>query len=474
MTADAGPARDRGAAADLPLGRLPRRTLGRRIAAIALPVVLANLSQTLMGLVDTLMVGHLGSAELAAVGVATLLFSALATTLKSVDTAVQTEVAQRVGSGRDAEVGGVTGTAVALSVVLGGVVTLAVLARPAALMALVARSPDVLDFGVEYLRWRVPGMVPFMLFFVLRATFDGIGWTRVGMAVGIGMNAVNVLLNGMLIFGWFGAPAMGVAGAALASTASSLLAVLALLGVALAPAARVRFRLAGPGLWRPRLLPVLVRLGWPQAVQSLGALLALLVFFRILGQISTVAVAAGNIVLRIAALSFMPGFGVGVAVQTLVGQSLGRGDPRGAARAGWGGVVLAMLFMGAFGVLFLLAPGWLLRLFTVDPRLVAAGTPILRLMGLVQIFDAVGLTLAGALRGAGQTRQVMLVDVVAAWLLFLPSAWLFGVKLGLGLTGAWVGVLVWFFLYAVGMTGWFLRGDWRRAHGTSLTEALHG
>lgn len=463
-----------GAGRTPPLGRLPRRRLARLIAELALPVVLANLSQTLMGLVDTLMVGRLGSSQLAAVGVATLLFSALATTLKSVDTAVQTEAALRVGGGRDAEVGGVTGTAAVLAVALGGTVSLLAWRHARWLMALVTRDPGVLAYGVDYLAWRLPGMVPFMLFFVLRAAFDGVGWTRVGMLVGIGMNAVNVLLNGMFIFGWFGAPAMGVAGAALASTLSSLLAVVALLGVALAGPVRRRFRFAGPGLWRPRLLPVLVRLGWPQAVQSLGALLAVLVFFRILGQISTVAVAAGNIVLRIAALSFMPGFGVGVAVQTLVGQSLGRGDPRGAARAGWGGVGLAMLLMGAFGVLFLLIPAHLMRLFATDPALVAAGTPILRLMGLVQIFDAVGLTLAGALRGAGQTRQVMVVDVVAAWLLFLPSAWFFGVKLELGLLGAWVGILVWFFLYAVGMTGWFLRGDWRSARGTSLTEALHG
>ncbi len=454
----------------VPLGGLSRRRLTGVIAALALPVVLANISQTLMGLVDTLMVGRLGSAQLAAVGVATLLFSAMATTLKAVDVAVQTETALRVGSGRDDEVGGVAGTAAVLVLVTGGIVSLAALTDPAALMSLVTADRDVLAFGAEYLRWRLPGMIPFMLFFVLRAAFDGIGWTRIGMLVGIGMNGVNVVLNGMFIFGWFGAPAMGVGGAALASTLSSLLAVVVLLGIALSGQVRHRFGFYGRGSWRPRLLPVLLRLAWPAAVQSLGALLAVLVFFRILGLISMVAVAAGNIVLRIAALSFMPGFGVGVAVQTLVGQSLGRGDSRGARRAGWGGVGLAMLVMGVFGVVFLLVPQWLMRLFAADPALIAAGTPILRLMGLVQIFDAVGLTLAGALRGAGQTRQVMIVDIVAAWLLFLPTAWLFGVRLRLGLTGAWVGVIVWFFLYAVGMAGWFVRGDWPRGGASSLGE----
>jgi Na+-driven multidrug efflux pump len=190
--------------------------------------------------------------------------------------------------------------------------------------------------------------------------------------------------------------------------------------------------------------------------------MAVLVFFAILGRISTIAVAAGNVVFRIAALSFMPGIGVGIAVQTLVGLSLGAGDVRGAVRAGWGGVSLSVLLMGAFSVLFLLVPEWLMSLFTRDPDLIRAGTPILRMMGLVQIFDAVGLTLAGALKGAGETRVVMIVDVVTAWLLFLPAAWFFGIHLDLGLTGAWIGVLVWFFVYAVGITAWFMRGDWHR------------
>ena len=227
----------------------------------------------------------------------------------------------------------------------------------------------------------------------------------------------------------------------------------------------------GASLLRPALLRPMTRMAWPAGVQVLGALMAVLVFFAILGRISTVAVAAGNVVFRIAALSFMPGIGVGVAVQTLVGQSLGGGDPRGAVRAGWGGVMLAVALMGAFSVVFLLAPGWLMGLFARDEALIRAGTPILRMMGLVQIFDAVGLTLAGGLKGAGATRAVMLTDVLTAWLLFLPGAWFFGLHLEMGLTGAWIGVLIWFFVYAVGITWLFARGDWRRFADETALEA---
>jgi len=453
------------------LGLLTRRALARRILALALPVVAANVSQTLMGLVDTLMVGQLGAASLAAVGVATLLFSAIASTLKALDVPAQTLTAMRVGSGRDGEVGAVLGTAGAVTIMLGAGVTALGLWRPEDWMGLVARDAEVHRLGGEYLHWRVMGAIPFMLTFQLRAVYDGIGWTRVGMAVGIGMNVVNVLLNWVLIFGRIGVPALGVEGAAMASSLASLLAVAAFLAVMMRPHVRHRFRFLSLDNWRPALLGPMFRMAWPAGVQVLGALMAVLVFFAILGRISTVAVAAGNVVFRIAALSFMPGIGVGVAVQTLVGQCLGGGDPRGAVRVGWGGVSLSVLLMGAFSVLFLLIPGRLMGLFATDPELIRAGTPILRMMGLVQIFDAVGLTLAGALKGAGATRAVMVTDVSTAWLLFLPGAWFFGIHLDLGLNGAWIGVLVWFFVYAGGITWLYVRGDWHRWVPETVPEA---
>lgn len=444
------------------LGRLDARRLVARILALAAPVILANLSQTLMGLVDTLMVGQLGSAPLAAVGVATLLFSAAATPLKALDVAVQSMTAYRVGARRDGEVGQVLGTGGAVVLVLGLGVTALGLLYPEGWMRLVSTSPEVRALGADYLVWRALGAVPFMLVFQIRSAFDGIGWTRYGMAVGIVMNGVNAVLNWVLIFGRLGAPALGVQGAALASTLSSVLAFLVLSLLLLRPTVRRRFRFVAADNLRRDLLRPMLRMAWPAAVQSLGALLAVLVFFTILGRISTVAVAAGNVVFRIAALSFMPGFGMGAAVQTLVAQSLGRGDVTGARRAGWGGVLLAVAIMGAFGLVFLVWPDRLMRLFAKDAELIAAGTPILRMMGLVQVFDAVGLTLAGALRGAGATRPVMVTDVLTAWFFFLPAAWLFGVRMDGGLTGAWIGVVLWFFLYAVGMVAWFQRGDWLR------------
>ena len=444
------------------LGTLTRRRLLAVIAGMAAPVVLANISQTLMGLVDTIMVGRLGEAPLAAVGVATLLFSATAMSIKAVEVAVQTYTARRVGEGRDDEVGAVLATGLTAAW-LAGLVFMAVgMTWPGLLMNWVAADETMRELGTDYVRWRYAGMLPLLLYFLVKAMFDGIGWTRIGMWTGIGMNLLNVLLNWMLIFGKLGAPVMGVQGAALASTLSAAVAALVITGWALRPVIRKRFRLFCRTNFQPRLIRPFLQIAWPPAVQTLGIVIAFLMFYWILGRISVLAVAAGNVVMRIAALSFMPGYGVGAAVQTLVGQSLGRNDIPGARRAAWGGVGLAVILMGAFGVVFLLIPGTLLRAFSDSPELIAAGKPILRIMGLVQVIDAVGLTLAGALRGAGATRAVMVADIVTGFGLLPPLAYLFGVVLDGGLLGAWYGLLIWFTLYAAGLTVMFLRGNWEK------------
>ena len=431
------------------------------ITGVAAPVVLAQVSQTLMGLIDTMMVGRLGPESLAAVAVSTLLFSAVAMSIKSVDVAVQTFTARRVGQSRDAEVGAVLATAITISLPVGAVFMAVGLLWPESLMRVVTGDDQVRELGAQYLVFRYLGILPLIIYFQVKGMFDGIGWTRIGMMVGVGMNLVNVVLNWVLIFGHWGARPMGVGGAALASTLSTLLAAAAILWLALREPVRRRFQIFNRHNIHRELVRPFSSIAWPPAVQTLGIVLGFLIFYSILGKISVLAVATGSVVLRIAAVSFMPGVGVGAGVQTLVGQSLGRNDIHGARRVAWAGVGLSVMIMGSLGLLFVFLPVPIMKLFSNEPGLIAAGVPILRLMGLVQIIDAVGLTLSGALRGAGATKAVMLVDVCSGFLLMPPLAWLFGIVFNWGLLGAWFGLLIWFTIYALALTILFTRTHWQ-------------
>ena len=424
-------------------------------------MVLAQISQTMMGLIDTMMVGRLGQESLAAVAVSTLLFSAVAMSIKSVDVAVQTFTARRVGQRREAEVGSVLATAVTISLPVGALFMAAGIFWPHALMGLVNSDPEVQQLGAQYLVLRYLGILPLIFYFQVKGMFDGIGWTRIGMVCGVGMNLLNILLNWIFIFGRWGAEPMGVGGAALASTLSTLVAACVILFWALRGPVRKRFQIFNRKNYHSELIRPFLKIAWPPAVQTLGIVFGFLIFYGILGHISVLAVAAGNVVMRIAAVSFMPGVGVGVGVQTLVSQSLGRKDPYGALRASWAGVALSVLIMGFLGLFFVFVPIPLIKMFSNSPDLIAAGVPILRLMGLVQMIDAVGLTLSGALRGAGATRSVMVVDILSGLVLMPPLAWLFGIFFEWGLLGAWIGLLVWFTIYAVALTVLFTRTRWQ-------------
>jgi len=442
------------------LGDLGWRRLLRRVARLAAPVVLANVSQTLMGLVDTLMVSRLGTAAIAAVGLATLLFSALATSLKSLDVAVQTYTARRDGEGQPAAVGAVLGTALVLVLLAGAPATWLGLRFPHVGLSLITADADVVDLGADYYALRAVGLLPLLAYHQMRGCADGLGLTRLGMVTGVGMNLLNVALNWVLIFGKLGAPALGVAGAALASTLAATVAALALAALLLRPRLRRPHRLFGRGAVQRRLLGPLLRVGWPPALQALGLVGGLVLFYGILGHIGTVAVAAGNIVMRVGALTVMPAMGIAVAVQTLVSRSLGAGDRRGAWRSGLGGLGLAAGFMALLGGVMFALPGAILDLFAVEPAVKTAGRQILKLTALGQVLAAVGLVFAGALRGAGAVRRVLLVDAATGAVLMLPLAWLLGVVLGGGLPGAWWALVVWFAVHAAVMARLYAAGDW--------------
>ena len=254
--------------------------------------------------------------------------------------------------------------------------------QPGAGLRLVVGDPEVIRLGAGYFAMRCVGLLPFLLYFQIRACFDGLGRTRVGMVTGVGMNLVNAVLNWVLIFGKLGAPALGVRGAALASSLASLLAAVAIVMVAVRPSRRRPYGLFGRGSIRRDLVGPLLRVGWPPALQALGLIGGLVVFYGILGHVSTAAVAAGNIVMRVAALGLMPAIGVGVAVQTLVSRCLGARDPRGAIRSSLAGLWLATGVMAVVGLPFLLLPDVMLGGFGRGPSVLAAGRQSLRVTAL--------------------------------------------------------------------------------------------
>jgi MATE family multidrug resistance protein len=419
---------------------LPRREDLRAMLVLATPVVLIQVGMMLMGVVDTIMVGHLSAVALAAVALGNLYFFGLGVFGMGTLMVLDPVVAQAVGA-RD-------GPAIARGVQRGVLVAL-MLALPATLLLLpaepfmtMARQPaDVVPYAAAYAVRLAPGVLPFFLFIVLRQSLQSMHLTRPIMITIVVANLANAGLNWVLIFGHLGAPRLGVVGSAWATTLSRWILVLLLLGLT----------------WRtlkPHLLPIrleiwqwaplgrMLRLGVPIGCQYTLEFGAFAFVALMMGWLGTRAMAGHQVAINLASLTFMVPLGVADAASILVGHAVGREDlpgTRGAARAA---LLCGIGFMSCTAIVFLSLPGPLARLYTTELSVLAVAMGLIPLAGVFQVFDGTQVVAGGILRGLGETKVAMLVNLLGYWFFGLPISYVLGFVLGLGPAGLWYGLVL--------------------------------
>jgi putative MATE family efflux protein len=393
----------------------------------------------MVSIVDTMLVGHLGASALAAVSLATQWTFLAVTLFSAVSTGATALVARSVGGGDWDTANRTVRQSVLVGLGIGLAATaLAMLFAEPALMVMGA-EPEVLPQGVTYLRIASSIFAFSALMFVGNACLRGAGDTRMAMMVMVVVNVLNIAVSWTAINGPFGLPKMGVAGSALGAAVGRAVGGLLVIGVLIRGRLGLRLDL---GHWQPDLDIVrrVLRVGLPTGVERVIMRLGVMAFVRVIAGLGTVAVAAHSVTLRAESLSFMPGFGFAVAGTTLVGQGLGAGDPKRAERSGYLTYQLAATLMSVMGVVFILAPGPLIGLFTDDLAVVHMATTPLRMVGFIQPFLAASMVFAGNLRGAGDTRVPMVITGLGVWIIRVPIAALLILGLGMGLNGAWVGM----------------------------------
>jgi putative MATE family efflux protein len=390
----------------------------------------------MVGIVDTFLVGHLGAAPLAAVGlanqwvfVATMLFGAIATGATAL-------IARFVGAREPEQANEVLRQSMLLGIFIGILSTVLgmVLAQPA--VSLLGAQGEVIGLGTSYL-WTTSSVFFFStLMFIGNASLRGAGDTRTPLYVMLVVNVLNIVVAWIAINGPLGLPQLGVVGSALGAVAGRLVGGLLVIALLLRGRSGIQFRLKG---FRPHLdlIQRILRVGLPTGLEQLLFRGGQMVFARILAELGTVSFAANQVAINGWSLSFMPGFGFALAATTLVGQSLGAEDPEGAQQRGYTAFRLGALLMSVVGLAFLLFPAQIVGFFTNDPEIIALGTMPLRMVGLIQPLLASNMVFAGGLRGAGDTRFPMVATGASIWLIRLPLAYLFTFRFGWGLVGAW-------------------------------------
>ncbi len=428
---------------------------------IAYPAVLTMIGQTSLSFVDAVMVGKLGVVQLAGVGLAGTLVWGLFAFFNGLVIGVNTFVAQDFGAGRYKNVGKMTWQGIHLAIFSGIFLAIMSVFSPY-FVKLMGPSAEVQQVASSFLRIRLLGGV-FMVSWICFSSFlRGLGDTMTPLKVTLIANAINILANYCLIFGKLGFPRLGTNGSAIGTVFATAVATAMFLAIFLSKKHSARYSTRAH--WRPDLgaLLRLVRVSAPIGVQWFLDQGGFIVFYAVIGRISTTGLAASEVALRFMSLSFMPIVGMSIAATTLVGQYIGSKEIHFAVRSGRSANRLGLLYTATLAVVFAVFPDKLISLINSDPEVIRMGTPILRMAAMFQIFDGIGIISSGCLRGSGDTLWTMLVGIAYVWLVFVPLAYIGAFVLKFGVLGAWAGITIYIIALSITFFLRFRSGRWQK------------
>lgn len=440
------------------------------VLRIAFPLILSTGAHAIQMFVDSVLLARHSNAEMAAAMQAGIASFALGSFFLGVATYVNTFVAQYVGAGRLQRVGASVWQGIYFSLAA-GVVMLAAIPAARTAFAWMGHGEPHRTYEIQYFQILCSGTWAMLLGASLSSFFTGRGRTWVVCVVNTVATGVNIIGDYALIFGRWGFPEMGVRGAALATVVSGVFAAAAYAVLFFSRRHRETYgTLSG---WRPEkdLLRRLMRYGLPNGVQFMLDMLAFNLFVALVGRIDARAFEATTITFRLNILAFMPMIGLGIAVQTLVGQALGQDRPKLAARSTWSAFYVSMTYMTAVAIGYWTVPQWFVQPFVGEAnaeRMAELAPLVAQLLAFVafySLFDTGNIIFAGTLKGAGDTRFVMMLSVGLIWLVMVLPCWL-AVRYRLGpddgLYVAWGFATLYVCLCSLAFLGRFLQGRWAR------------
>lgn len=439
------------------------RTETREVAGLAAPIVVSHLLTWAGGFANVYMLSRLGAETVAGLGMANQIAMMVVILVFGVTTGTMALVARARGAGDAAAASHILRQSLLLALLQSTAIGLAGAALAPWMLHALGAEGAVAQAGTLYLRILLVGSFCTAIDFTLASTLRGVGDSMTPLRINAAVVALNITANSLLIFGPGPFPALGIAGVAVGS-----------IGARAVGAGWAWTRLRGgrsgfqwhPGPWSPdwKAIRRILNIGMPSAVEVFvrsGSSVALIGVVARTGP-GTAAVAAHTIGLQMEMFSRLPSLGIGTAATVLVGQRMGAGDPRGAERAGWLASAMGVALLGGLGLAMLLLAGPLSRMLSDDPATARMTADYLRTLALAQPLYALGMGMANALRGGGDTRYPMWAALVSGWIFLIPAAWLAGVHLGWGPRAVWLVQALSYAVVAVVLTWRFRAGRWKR------------
>lgn len=455
-----------------PQAQVTNKQIYKSIFVLAIPAVIENFFQTILGFVDTLFVSKLGLIEVSAVGVTNAILAVYFAVFMSVGVAANVFIAKHIGANEKEKASLVSQQSIILATLIGllfGLVSL-FFAKP--LLQLMGVEDQVLSSAITYFKIVAIPSILISLMFVLGSILRGTGDTKSPMKISILINLINIALDYVLIFGFFFIPALGLAGAAYATVIARLIGVLGLLFYLIkSKSIRIDFskwKFDKDMQWK------LITLGTPAAGERLVMRIGQVLYFGLIVVLGTNTFAAHQIAGNIEVFSYMIGYGFATAATTLVGQRLGANDFAGAKRYGNLSIISGTLFMTIFGAFLFIFGEWTAGFFTKDPSVINEIKIALQIDAFIQPVLAVVLILTGIYQGAENTKFPMYSTAIGIWLIRTVGVYILGILMGWGIAGIWIAIGLDNLFRAVWLWVNYNNGGWIKSHEISFKSSKSG
>lgn len=416
---------------------------------LAYPIMLSQLGQVLVGVADSLMVGRLGAEHLAAASLANVIFYVIMVFGLGVSYAITPLVAAADGAQDQSRITAIFSNGLVVNTILGMILAFGVVLCTPVLYHL-DQPAEVVTLAIPYLRIITVSLIPYMVFQSFRQFAEGLGNTRQAMYITLSGNVVNILLNYLLIYGKWGFPELGLNGAGWATLVSRIFMAI-LMGLFVYHASRFKpfrrafsfFHISGSMIRR------ILKVGVPAGLQFVFEVSAFGFAAIMMGWLGTQTLAAHQIAINLASISYMMATGIASAATIRVGNQLGRRDMSNLRSAGNTSFVMVVLFMGFAALLFIGLRNFFPTLYINDVKVIEIASQLLVVAAIFQISDGLQVVGMGALRGIEDVKVPTVIAVIAYWVVGLPVGYLLGFRYGLGATGIWYGLLIGLSLAAV-------------------------
>ncbi len=430
------------------------------ILTLALPAIIEMALNTAVGVVDTIMISQIiGLEALSAAGFANQLIFTVIFIFSSFNAGATAMISRSLGEKNIEKLNKVLAQNLLINICIGFVITIGSFLFASNLLKIFDVSPDVFQMGVTYFRIIAVGIFFMFISFAAKAALRGASDTKTPMLITSMVNILNIIGNYVLMTGFWFFPNLGLNGAAVSTTVLRVLDALLMLWILKKGKNGIQLKFSNLKISKEIFKP-LWRLSSSAGVEQMLMQFSFLASGVIISKLDTLAEGSFRILLNIESLSFMPNVGISIATASLVGKSLGEKDSKNALRTGFTASGIGASWGLIMGLIFALFPIPILKFFTSDLTVINASIKTMYIMGLNQIPLAFAIVLSGALRGAGDTRGVMVITSLRLWLLFIPLCYLFILTMRLGVIGLWYAELLSFMIFNIIMYRRFKQMKW--------------